>query len=118
MALHAMLLIFLLLLASDTATAHEQLLFVPFCQVAYWNFPACLSYLLNVSDDVEPECCDGINKLNQVAKQDKLNPQKLCYCIEFMERSSQLDASRISALPTMCKTHLSFPISNSMDCSQ
>ncbi|GLT74327.1 hypothetical protein SLA2020_461320 [Shorea laevis] len=113
-----MLSIFLLLLLASEAATAQRVLFIPFCLVVDMYFPPYIAYLVDGNDDVPPECCRGINKLKKIAKKYEGNSQRLCFCIEFMEKSSQMDASTIRALPIICKTHLSFPISNSMNCSQ
>ncbi|KAJ1376988.1 Plant lipid transfer protein/Par allergen, partial [Sesbania bispinosa] len=45
--------------------------------------------------------------------------QTICQCIENLAKGVgiQFDVSRIEALPDKCQTPISFPISNSMNCS-
>lgn len=89
------------------------------CEVVYDYFPYCLSFLMGYYPKPGKRCCDHINKLNILAKH-RLGPVFICGCIEAMVKATNppLLASRIHDLPLHCNTHLSFPISESMDCTK
>ncbi|XP_044467144.1 non-specific lipid-transfer protein 13-like [Mangifera indica] len=102
-----------LLLVSESAMAE------PPCEMAFVSIPYCLEFLTGLYYKPSTKCCNHINKLNKIAKRGEGNVRLLCSCIEGMVRGMQppLQFSRIQQLPNQCDTHLSFPISENMDCS-
>lgn len=86
-----------------------------YCMDVVANFDWRTGYLEGNRDDVAPECCPGQEKLNNIAKFE--GPRRICECIKDMA-NHQLGIpyipSRIADLYVKC---LSFPISQSMDCS-
>ncbi|KAH7533565.1 non-specific lipid-transfer protein 13 [Ziziphus jujuba] len=113
------LMIFFLVAPSVLAIAakHDQLA-ESGCQPVFDDFPYCMEFLVGVKPEPPPECCIHVWKLNRLAKHG-MGPGRICWCIECMVRDvkPELMASRIDALPIFCRTHLSFPISVHMDCS-
>lgn len=110
----------LLLLISD----HTRLMirvhsYVPFCAYTYDYFGYCLEFVTGNYYKPGKKCCVHIAKLNIIAKHKEENPRLLCNCIEMMTRgyTPPMLADKIQELPLLCNTHLSFPISSSMDCS-
>ncbi|KAF8093131.1 hypothetical protein N665_0390s0038 [Sinapis alba] len=110
----------LLLVVSD----HTRLMirvhsYVPFCAYTYDYFSYCLEFLTGNYYKPGKKCCVHIAKLNIIAKHKKENPRLLCNCVEMMTRgyTPPMLADKIQELPPLCNTHLSFPISSSMDCS-
>ncbi|XP_006281881.2 non-specific lipid-transfer protein 13 [Capsella rubella] len=111
----------LLLVISD----HTRLLiqvhsYVPFCAYTYDYFAYCLDFLTGYYYKPGKKCCVHIAKLNVIANHKKENPRLLCNCVEIMTRgyTPPMLADKIQQLPLLCNTHLSFPISSSMDCSK
>lgn len=92
----------------------------PECDIVFNSFPYCLDFLMGLSYKPSPKCCNHVKKLNIIAKHKKGNARRFCYCIEAMVKGTRppILASRINQLPKKCNTHLSFPISSSMDCSK
>ncbi|KAM7275550.1 hypothetical protein ACFE04_017416 [Oxalis oulophora] len=90
------------------------------CEVIYAYFPFCLPFLVGSYYKPSKKCCDHIAKLNVLANRSKKKPQLFCSCIEAITQGTTppMLAYRINELPLKCKTHLSFPISDSMDCSK
>ena len=90
------------------------------CDRIFQYFPYCLEFL--VGDPLFPQpskrCCEHLDKLNILAKH-RTGPKTICYCIQVMVKgmTPQIIPSKVDDLPVMCNTHLSFPISDSMDCS-
>lgn len=84
-------------------------------------FENCIEFLVGAPDAEKPSrrCCIHIKKINILAHH-RVGPRYICSCIELGVKgiSPPLVSSRITALPIMCHTHLSFPISDSMDCSK
>ncbi|KAJ7948308.1 non-specific lipid-transfer protein 13-like [Quillaja saponaria] len=91
------------------------------CERVFEYFSNCIEFL--VADPLFPKpskrCCQHIVKLNQLAKH-RLGPGTICQCIQYLVTGNTppILASRITDLPIKCKTHLSFPISDRMDCSK
>lgn len=89
------------------------------CQYVYEYFSYCLDFLVGYQPLVTRRCCNHVKKLNFIASH-MLGPRLICRCIEAMVKGMDppLIAYNIYALPFQCSTHLSFPISSSMDCSK
>ncbi|CAK7322741.1 unnamed protein product [Dovyalis caffra] len=89
------------------------------CELVFEYFPYCLDFLTGYYFKPSKKCCVHIYKLNRLAKRG-LGAQLICSCIEYMVRGTEprIRADRISELPAKCQTHLSFPISEWMDCDK
>lgn len=89
------------------------------CEYVYEYFSYCLDFLVGYQPLVTKRCCNHVEKLNFIA-QNLLGPRLICECIEAMVRGMDplLIEYNIYALPFQCSTHLSFPISSSMDCTK
>ncbi|KDP24099.1 hypothetical protein JCGZ_25756 [Jatropha curcas] len=93
------------------------------CLPVYIEFPYCLGFLWGLYKEPGGLCCETVKRLNLLAKQG-LGAKYVCWCIENMTKCIaktspyRLNATRISELPKLCNTHLSFPISVAMDCSK
>jgi hypothetical protein len=105
----------LFLLVSRLEIAHQ----FSVCERVYEYFPYCLDFLVGFTSKPIKRCCTHIEKLNILAEH-RTSPQAICYCIQYSVKGTQppLIPSCIQSLPIMCHTHLSFPISDSMDCSK
>lgn len=88
------------------------------CKDIIENFGPCVNFVGGFGSEPSGECCNALKRLNKIGKQ-KTGPQRICQCIEGMAYVMHIRyvTSRIGALSQKCKMHLSFPISNSMDCS-
>ncbi|KAJ6908715.1 non-specific lipid-transfer protein 13-like [Populus alba x Populus x berolinensis] len=77
------------------------------CLVIFDNFPYCMDFLIGSNDFPSSQCC-------------QMGSRAICECIEIITRTIpvKLRADRISDLPVRCNTHLSFPISEYMDCNR
>ncbi|ONI17039.1 hypothetical protein PRUPE_3G134200 [Prunus persica] len=107
--------IFLLVCGSANAQQASQ-----FCAYAWHEFSNCLRFLTGLYPQYPSrECCDAVRTLNLVAQGDELAPGNICQCIQDMASVYRIPfvASLIQDLPIKCNAHLSFPISNSMDCT-
>ncbi|KAL0009216.1 hypothetical protein SO802_010718 [Lithocarpus litseifolius] len=91
----------------------------PVCEPVFEYFPDCLVFLVGFYYKPTKICCRHVERLNKLAKHG-LGPRTICVCIQASVKGTQprLLASRINSLPIMCHTHLSFPISDSMDCNK
>ncbi|TKY48863.1 Non-specific lipid-transfer protein 13 [Spatholobus suberectus] len=91
------------------------------CERIFEYFPYCLEFLVGDPNYVRPSrrCCQHVVKLNILAHH-RTGPRTICWCIQVMVKgmTPALDPSKIQDLPLMCNTTLSFPISDSMDCSR
>ncbi|KAL6286458.1 hypothetical protein ACE6H2_010848 [Prunus campanulata] len=109
--------IFLLVCGSANAQQASQ-----FCAYAWHEFSNCLRFLTGRLYPHYPslKCCEAVRTLNLVAQGDELAPRNICQCIEDMVSVYRITfvASLIQDLPIKCNAHLSFPISNSMDCTR
>ncbi|KAI4333967.1 hypothetical protein L6164_018712 [Bauhinia variegata] len=89
------------------------------CDRIFEYFPYCLEFL--VEDYYKPsrKCCNHIEKLNKLANH-RTGPKFICWCIQLMIKgvTPALIPSKVDDLPKMCNPHLSFPISDSMNCSK
>ncbi|KAL5797526.1 hypothetical protein ACOSQ2_002346 [Xanthoceras sorbifolium] len=109
--------LFLLLFSDNLAKANQQR---SSCQLVFDSFPYCFDFLMGDYFKPSTKCCTHLKKLNTIAEHRKGNAQRFCFCIEAMTKGTQppMIPSRIQDLPIRCNTHLSFPISDSMDCSK
>ncbi|PRQ49944.1 putative plant lipid transfer protein/Par allergen [Rosa chinensis] len=91
-----------------------------YCTNVFEEFSSCLGFLGELSPEPTAACCDSLTSLNSLAQQEDSGPRMICECIESSSYWTRIpfSASRIQELPTSCQLHLSFPISNSMDCSK
>ncbi|KAB5548500.1 hypothetical protein DKX38_011906 [Salix brachista] len=89
------------------------------CQVIFDNFPYCMDFLIGSNDWPSRQCCQRVYDFNALAKQG-MGPRAICECIEIITVTipMKLRVDRISDLPVRCSTHLSFPISEYMDCNR
>nr|KYP53395.1 Non-specific lipid-transfer protein 13 [Cajanus cajan] len=92
------------------------------CEPVFEYFPYCLEFLMGDPNFPVPStrCCKHVAKLNTLAHSNRTGPRTICWCIEVMVRgmTPAMEPSKIQDLPLMCNTTLSFPISDSMDCSK
>ena len=112
-------LIFLLVVSRLDMSHQSNLAQYPVCEPVFEYFPDCLAFLVGFYYVPTKICCRHVEKLNKLAKHG-LGPQTICFCIQASVKGTEprLLASRINSLPVMCHTHLSFPISDSMDCNK
>ncbi|KAF9679230.1 hypothetical protein SADUNF_Sadunf07G0118300 [Salix dunnii] len=89
------------------------------CQVIFDNFPYCMDFLIGSNDWPSRQCCQRVYDFNALAKHG-MGPRAICECIEIITVTipMKLRVDRISDLPVRCNTHLSFPISEYMDCNR
>ncbi|CAK9154831.1 unnamed protein product [Ilex paraguariensis] len=92
----------------------------PECMDVVDNFAWCTGFIENVYDYPSPRCCDSLKNLNAIAKHEKGGARRICGCIEDMAKEvhPSYNETRIKDLYSMCHVHLSFPISERMDCSK
>lgn len=93
------------------------------CRDVFDNFSMCSGFVEGALHLDSPlyECCHRIAYLNAIANRERGGPARICRCIEnyaMYEARLPFDAYRIQELPRRCNTHLSFPISQHMDCSR
>ncbi|KAM1376669.1 hypothetical protein PS1_038663 [Malus domestica] len=107
--------IFLLVCGFANAQARSHIY-----EQAWHEFSNCFGFSTGVESDVSIECCTSVTTLNRMAKKFKNAPSVICHCIEDMAWAYQTPyvASRIPDIPIQCNEHLSFPISNNMDCNK
>ncbi|KAI5652484.1 hypothetical protein M9H77_29671 [Catharanthus roseus] len=90
------------------------------CNDVYFNFFYCQEYIEGDYYYVPSDCCVGLKYLNSLAQLEKTAPRLICQCIETNAGANHPPFSyqRIQALHAVCHVHLSFPISERMDCSK
>ncbi|KAF8043325.1 hypothetical protein BT93_A1613 [Corymbia citriodora subsp. variegata] len=90
-----------------------------FCVDVYQQFADCMEFLEGLAPEPPRACCDNLPTLNDLAKQNQVGPELLCRCIEDIAHvlDTPYVTSRIDDLLGKCQVHLSFPISNAMNCS-
>ena len=114
-------LVLVLVSQSDIANANELEvgLSESSCERIFEYFPYCLEFLVGDYNKPSRKCCNHVDKLNMLAKH-RTGPRFICWCIQLMVKGKTpaLIPSKIDDLPVLCNTHLSFPISDSMNCSQ
>ena len=111
--------IMLLVVVSGFDMAHMNVYYDPGYDRVYEYFPYCVDFLTGLYYKLSKKCCQHIEKLNILAEH-RTGRRWICWCIQDMVKGLQppVLASCIQALPIMCHTHLSFPISDSMDCTK
>ncbi|CAL0322603.1 unnamed protein product [Lupinus luteus] len=89
------------------------------CDKVYWDFATCLRYLAGYESDPIPYCCKSIAELSSEAMEYK-EAEAICQCIETLAMGTDIRfvVSRVEDLPEKCHTPVTFPISNSMNCSK
>ncbi|KAI3457206.1 hypothetical protein Pfo_013869, partial [Paulownia fortunei] len=91
------------------------------CKDVFDNFSQCSGFIEGLCSDPSPLCYQKLANLNVIAKQENGGPMRICKCIEdfaMYKAHHPFITSRIQELPLKCNTHLSFPISECMDCSR
>ncbi|XP_048127062.1 non-specific lipid-transfer protein 13-like [Rhodamnia argentea] len=85
----------------------------------YQKFADCMAFLGGLAPVPTGDCCRNLLALNDLAKRNQSSPELLCQCIEDIAYvlDTPLLPSRIEDLRGQCEVHLSFPISNGMNCS-
>ncbi|KAM2035430.1 hypothetical protein EV2_039423 [Malus domestica] len=81
------------------------------CATVFHEFSFCKSFAPGLSSEPLKQCCDSVKTLNTIARHDEGGPQMICECIGNLSYWSN-----VSFDTTKCQLHLSFLISNSMDC--
>ncbi|GFP86415.1 non-specific lipid-transfer protein 13 [Phtheirospermum japonicum] len=85
------------------------------------NFCQCLGFIEGLSSHPTNLCCQKIASLNAIVKRQHGGARMVCKCIEeyaSVYAHRPFDASHIQQLPIKCRTKLSFPISQHMNCSR
>ncbi|CAA0816220.1 Bifunctional inhibitor/lipid-transfer protein/seed storage 2S albumin superfamily protein [Striga hermonthica] len=91
------------------------------CRDIFINFGQCAPFVEGLTENPSPFCCQKVAILNSIAKQEKGGAQRICECIEQFRKFNgnlKYDESHIEQLPVKCRTSLSFPISENMNCSK
>ncbi|KAL1560661.1 hypothetical protein AAHA92_10848 [Salvia divinorum] len=91
------------------------------CKDVFDYFSQCAGYIQGEGIDPTPMCCHSVTNLNAIAKQETGGSIRICKCIEHFatyKASNPFVESRIQELPLKCNTHLSFPISERMNCDR
>jgi len=123
MAMTPILVLALSLVSASHMGEAEEAVASPFsvCTPIFEYFPNCLEFLVGDPKFTMPSrrCCQHVVELNTLALYG-IGPRTICWCIEVMVKgmTPPLVPSKIQDLPHMCNITLSFPISDSMDCSK
>ncbi|KAL6223239.1 hypothetical protein ACLB2K_006627 [Fragaria x ananassa] len=90
-----------------------------FCAQAWNEFSNCMRFITGSLSQPSAQCCHSVRRLNKMAKNGDSGPRNVCQCIEDMSRTYDIPfvASITQDLPVLCSAHLSFPISNRMNCT-
>ncbi|GAV80580.1 hypothetical protein CFOL_v3_24040 [Cephalotus follicularis] len=90
--------------------------YIPDCIDDVDEFIFCTLFLVGINDSTSLECCNAIKKINLIAERE--GPSRVCMCIQhtITSFSNPPYQDRIHALPVMCHTSLSFPVSPTIDC--
>lgn len=85
------------------------------------NFTLCETFVDGIDLTPSSQCCDSLNNLNFIAREESGGAQRICQCIENMANNGEHPRyieSRITDLYSYCQVNLSFPISEHMNCSR
>ncbi|XP_050374684.1 non-specific lipid-transfer protein 13 [Argentina anserina] len=106
-----------LLLCSTLVKAQSTM---DLCSTVYEEFSLCLAFVANLDPFIRQDCCDAITRINSLARRERSAPRRICQCIKDISywTGVRYNFLRISEIPYSCSLHLSFPISDSMDCSK
>lgn len=92
------------------------------CKDVFDNFKQCAGFIEGRSANPTLTCCHNVANLNSIVKREKGGLMRICKCVEYFAtyktHHHPFIPSRIQDLPLKCNTHLSFPISEHMDCSR
>ena len=115
-------LIMLLVVVSGFDMAHMNVYYDPGYDRVYEYFPYCVDFLTESRGSTTNPQRNVVNTLRNlnILAEHRTGHRWICWCIQDMVKGLQppVLASCIQALPIMCHTHLSFPISDSMDCTK
>lgn len=102
----------------DIGSEHKNLDASPYNTVSGF-LRDCYFFLTGIAYFPTPTCCISLGAVNALAH-GSFGARNICYSIEAIikGRQPQMKASQIALLPRFCGTVLSFPVSDSMDCSQ
>ncbi|XP_060190342.1 protein ARABIDOPSIS THALIANA ANTHER 7-like [Lycium barbarum] len=82
-------------------------------------FSWCESFVDGVEQTPSDQCCNSLRNLNTIVKQEDQGATRIYQCIENMKNTGDhpsYQEDRIADLYNYCQIHLSFPISEHMDC--
>ncbi|KAM7274088.1 hypothetical protein ACFE04_028752 [Oxalis oulophora] len=87
------------------------------CSDAGSDILPCLGYLLGSGDDTpSPECCKGVQSLNNEANTPEAR-KTICDCLVDAAKTYPIDFDKANQLPKQCGVTLPFPISADIDCN-
>ena len=87
------------------------------CGTVIGAISPCLSYLTAKAAKPPPPCCNGVKRLNALAKT-TADRRAGCACLKSNAgKVKGLVASRVSALPGICGVSVPFPISTTINCN-
>ncbi|KAL3364065.1 hypothetical protein AABB24_013020 [Solanum stoloniferum] len=93
----------------------------PICEDVDACFASCEDFVDGITEYATWECCSNLMILNNNVKYDEDGVRRYCSCIEDFSNNhyhSPYLQSRIERLYSICNIHLSFPISERMNCSE
>ncbi|CAK9171885.1 unnamed protein product [Ilex paraguariensis] len=88
-----------------------------YCSDIAPRFALCQGFVEGSDSYPSPQCCESLQQLNMIAKDQSGGPTRICECIEQMG-NNEYKKSRVKHVFRSCGMHNSFPISNNMDCSR
>ncbi|KAF3629345.1 putative early nodulin-like protein 2-like, partial [Capsicum annuum] len=91
------------------------------CEYVNAHFEPCEKFVAGFTSCPTYKCCNNLIILNDSVKKENDGVRKYCSCIVNFSNSHDHPPylqDRIEQLHTLCDVHLSFPISERMNCSK
>lgn len=91
------------------------------CEKVNAYFACCEKFVVGRTSHPTSTCCNNLKVLNHNVKYDNDGVRRYCSCIVNFSNSHDHPPylqHRIEQLYVLCDVHLSFPISERMDCSK
>ncbi|KAM3323283.1 non-specific lipid-transfer protein 8 [Capsicum chacoense] len=87
------------------------------CGTVISTIRPCFSYLQGVGGKPPQTCCAGCKSLAS-ATSSAADRQAACTCLKNASQNVKINAQLAQGLPKNCGISLSFPISNTVDCTK
>lgn len=88
------------------------------CNAVSGNLGPCIGYVINGGAVIPEKCCDGVRKLNGMARTTP-DRKQACNCIKNAASAlgPRLNPQRAAAIPKLCGVNIPYKISTSTNCN-
>ncbi|KAG5248338.1 hypothetical protein OIU77_020479 [Salix suchowensis] len=86
------------------------------CHTVTVALATCLGYLTRGGRSVPSSCCKGVINVKNAARTTK-DRRETCGCLKRAARQYRVNFKFAAALPAVCKVHIPYRISRSINCN-